>query len=141
MQKLSKMLGVAAISGAAAFSMTSAQAWWGGGPGYNNNSWMNDMFGDGSGDFSMSMSGGGRGWGRGNNRYRDYYGGPYSWGGPYGYGGYPGYGGWGGPYGYSGYPGYNGWGGHPGYGGWGMTPYGTPTVPPTAPTGGQPKTK
>ena len=104
MQKFSKLLSVAAIAGAAAFSMSSAQAWWGGGPwggypgsGWGGNDWWNDMFGDGYGDFNMNMSGGGRGWGRGRNVWRDYHGyGPYGWGGgPWG--GYP-YGGYGVPY-------------------------------------------
>ena len=101
MRKISKVLGVAAIAGAGAFLMSSAHAFWGGGPwGGGGHDWWNDMMGDGYGDFNMSMSGGGRGFGRGYNRYRDYYGyGPYGWGGgPWGGGG-PGYGGWGAPYG------------------------------------------
>jgi len=72
---------------------------------------MNDMFGDGWGDFNMNMSGGGRGWGRGYNRYRDYYGyGPYGWGGPWS--------GYGAPYYGGGYP---------------HMPFAVPPVP-TAPT-------
>jgi hypothetical protein len=44
MQKLAKDPGVAAIAGAASFSMTSAQAWWGGGP------WGGPGYGSGWGD-------------------------------------------------------------------------------------------
>ena len=58
MRKLNKALGAAMIVGAAAFSMQSAQAFWGGpfggGPGYGG--WGDDMWGDGWGDFNMSMN-------------------------------------------------------------------------------------
>ncbi|MBF0256002.1 MAG: sulfur globule family protein [Gammaproteobacteria bacterium] len=111
MRKFNKILGAAAIAGAAAITMQSAHAWgpWGGGPGGWNNG--NDWFGDGFGDFNMNMSGRGNGWGRGYNSYAPYYGAPY------GYGGYP----------------YGGYGGYPGY-----APYGAP-VAPRAPQQAQPK--
>ena len=87
MNKIVKIISLAALLGASA----SASAWWGGpwGGWPGSSGWGDDWFGDGWGDFNISMSGGGRGWGR--NRYYDYYG-PW-WGGPYGYGGYP-YGGY-----------------------------------------------
>ena len=93
MRKFSKVLGAAAIAGAA-MTVGTAHAWWGGGPwgGYpGSSSWGDNWFGDGYGDFNMSMSGGGHG--RGWNRYNSYYG---PWGYPGGWGGYPG--------GYGGYP-------------------------------------
>jgi hypothetical protein len=83
MNKIAKILLLAALLGASA----SASAWsggpWGGWPG--SSSWADDWFGDGWGDFNLSMSGGGRGWG--SNRHYNHHG-PW-WGGPYGYGGYP----------------------------------------------------
>jgi len=127
MRKLSTALGIAAIVGAAAVSVQSAHAWWGGGPwgggpGWGNSGWGDDWLGDGWGDFNMSMSGGGHGYGRGYGR--NYYGyGPYGWGGPWGYGGYP----------------YGGWGGYP-YGGWGGGyPYGVAPVVPAAPAAAESK--
>ena len=86
MNTLSKVLAVAAIAGAAALPLQSANAWGGGGP------WGGNMFGM---DFGQSTGYG-----------YPYYGGGYGWGGPwggypgYGYGGYPGYGGYGYGYGY-----------------------------------------
>jgi hypothetical protein len=107
---LKKTLTAAFIAGIASLPMQSAQAWWGGGPGWGDG-WGSDwgpFDGDGFGDFNMSMSGGGRGHGYGRG-YGYGYGYPYygGWGGPYGGWGGP-YGGWGGPYGYGGYPGYYG---------------------------------
>ncbi|OQX36654.1 MAG: sulfur globule protein CV1, partial [Candidatus Sedimenticola endophacoides] len=61
MRKMTKMIGVAAIAGAAALAMQPAQAWWGGpwgggpwggGP-WGNNGW-GDGWGDGFGDFNMN---------------------------------------------------------------------------------------
>jgi hypothetical protein len=111
------------IAGLTALPMTSANAWWGGGPwdrgGYDD--WGSDWGpfdsdGDFDGDFDMGFHAGGRGSGRGHGYGRGY-----------GYNrGYYGYG----PYG--GYPGY-GWGGYPGYGGY--APYGYAPAPaaPAAP--------
>jgi hypothetical protein len=101
MNKLSKVLAAAAVAGAMALPLQSANAWGGGGP------WGGNMFGM---DFGQST-----GWGY------PYYGGGYGWGGPYG-GGYPG--GWGG------YPGY-GWGGYPGGYGYGYPAVVAPTAPAT----------
>lgn len=80
---------IAIVAIAAAFSMTSANAWFGNG--YNNgwNDMMNDMMGDGA--FDMNMSARGNGWGRNNWRdYMNHYGYPsYGYGYPYGGYGYP----------------------------------------------------
>lgn len=90
MNRLSKVFAAAAVVGAMAVPLQSANAWGGGGP------WGGNMFGM---DFGQSTGYG-----------YPYYGGGYGWGGPWGGGGYPGYG-----YG-GGYPGY-GYGGYPyGYG-------------------------
>ena len=75
MRKFAKAFGVAVVAGAAVFTMSSASAWWGGGP-WGGNNWDNqynrgagygntygnttgDFLGDaaGAGDFSMNMSG------------------------------------------------------------------------------------
>ncbi len=117
MKKISKIIMLSALLGAAAMS-TSANAWWGGGP-WDGGGWGpwdrggwggpsgRDSYdewdwgpwdGWGGGDATFSISGGGRGNGRGygrnSNRYYDGYGyGPYGGGGgPYGggpYGGAP----------------------------------------------------
>jgi hypothetical protein len=83
MMKLAKVAAAAAIVGATALPMQSADAFWGGGGPWGGYGW------------------GGWGWGG--------WGGPWGWGGypGYGWGGYPGYG-WGGypGYGWGGYPGY-----------------------------------
>ena len=85
MKTLTKALAAAAIVGA---SITSAQAWWGGGPWstWNNGGapWtgFTDMFGDIDANFSS------RGWGRGHGYGYPYYGygyGPYGFAGPHGY--------------------------------------------------------
>ncbi len=85
MKTLTKTLAAAAIVGA---SITSAQAWWGGGPWstWNNGGapWtgFTDMFGDIDANFSR------RGWGRGHGYGYPYYGygyGPYGFAGPHGY--------------------------------------------------------
>ena len=74
-----KTLIAAFVAGMASLPMQSAQAWWGGGPGYGGSDW-GPFDGDGWGDFNMSMSGGGRGHGYGRG-YGYGYGYPY-----YGYG-------------------------------------------------------
>ncbi|RTZ72560.1 MAG: hypothetical protein DSZ00_08050, partial [Gammaproteobacteria bacterium] len=90
------MIGALAIAGMAALSVSTASAWWGGGPwgdrGYNDWNNMSDWLGDGSGDadFGMNMSGRGdsRARGYGYNRYRDYggyYPPPWAYGPPRGY--------------------------------------------------------
>jgi len=97
MRKTAKMIGALAIAGTAALSLSTASAWWGGGPwgdrGYNDWNNMSDWLGDGSGDadFGMNMSGRGdsRARGYGYNRYRDYggyYPPPWAYGPPPGYG-------------------------------------------------------
>ena len=118
MKHIAKVAAVAAIVGASALPMQSAQAWWGGPGGWGGGPWsgFTDMFGDIDANFSS------RGWGRGSGYGYPYYG--------YGYGGYPGYGGWGG------YPG--GWGGYPGYGGY-PGAYGAPYGVPAAPATGEKK--
>jgi len=110
MKSIMKTAVAAAIVGAAALPLQSANAWWGGpgGSGYGGGPWsgMTDMFGDVDANFSS------RGWGRGSGYGYPNYG--------YGYGGYGYPGGWGGyPGGWGGYPG--GWGGYPGA-------YGAPPV-------------
>ena len=105
MNTFAKTAAAAAILGALALPLQSANAWMGGWPGgsYGGMPWsgMTDMFGDVDGNFSS------RGWGRGAG-----YGYPHT---GYGYG--PGWGGYGYP-GYGGHPGMvPGYGGYPvGYG-------------------------
>ena len=114
MSKMKKALCAAALVGAVALPMSSANAWWGGGPwdGWGN--------GWGNGDMSFSMSGRGNAYGNGYG-YPGYYGyGPGYWGPGYGYGPY-----YGGPgYGYPPPPPAYGGYGYPGYG------YGAPPAPP-----------
>jgi len=111
MKTFAKIAATAAILGAVALPLQSANAWWGGMPGGGSGgvpwSGMTDMFGDVDSNFSS------RGWGRGAGS-----GYPHS---GYGYG--PGSGGYGYP-GYGGYPGMApGYGGYGGYGGYpGMAP-------------------
>ncbi len=85
MKTLTKTIAAVAIVGA---SVTSAHAWWGGGPwsswGNGGGPWsgFTDMFGDVDANFSS------RGWGRGHGYGYPHYGygyGPYGYAGPYGY--------------------------------------------------------
>ncbi|KAF0110827.1 MAG: hypothetical protein FD149_2594 [Rhodospirillaceae bacterium] len=114
MKKLNAFFAATVVVGVSALTLSSADAWWGGGP--------FDGTGDGGGDFNMNFSGRSNAYGQG---YESPYSGGYGpWGGypSYGYGGpwgggYPSYG-YGGPWG-GGYPSY-------GYGGpySGGSPYG-----------------
>ncbi|MFZ1538177.1 MAG: sulfur globule family protein, partial [Chromatiaceae bacterium] len=61
MKKLATAAAVVALLGVSATAFAWGGPWGNNGWGNNNNNWMNDMFGDGSGDFSMNMSGGGHG--------------------------------------------------------------------------------
>ncbi len=80
MKKTSKVLAAALVAGSLGLAPLSANAFFGGGPGWGGWGW------------------GGYGWG----------GGPWGWGGYPGWGGWGGYPGWGG-YGWGGYPGVYGY--------------------------------